>query len=76
MVKQVFSKLSMVFSISINRSNRETGLLIAVNYFSISMNRSNGETGLIKAINDFHFQLTEVIVKQVFSKLSMVFPFQ
>ena len=40
------------------------------------MIRNNGETGLLKAVNDFPFQLTEVMVKQVFSKLSMIFPFQ
>ena len=54
-------------SLSINRSNGETGLLISVNDFSLSINRSNGETGLLKAVNDFPFQLTEVMVKQVFS---------
>ena len=50
-----------------NRSNGETGLLISVNDFSLSINRSNGETGLLKAVNDFPIQLTEVMVKQVFS---------
>ena len=64
-----------MISLSINRSNGETGLLKAVNDFSISINRSNGETGLLEAVNDFFYQLTEVMVKQVFSKLSMIFPF-
>ena len=58
-----------------NKSNGETGLLISVNDFSLSINRSDGETCLLKAVNDFSLQLTEVIVKQVFSKLSMIFPF-
>ena len=58
-----------------NRSNGETGLLISVNDFSLSINRSDGETCLLKAVNDFSLQLTEVMVKQVFSKLSMIFPF-
>ena len=58
-----------------NRSNGETGLLISVNDFSLSINRSDGETCLLKAVNDFSLQLTEVMVKQVFSKLSMILPF-
>ena len=58
-----------------NKSNGETGLLISVNDFSLSINRSDGETCLLKAVNDFSLQLTEVMVKQVFSKLSMIFPF-
>ena len=58
-----------------NKSNGETGLLISVNDFSLSINRSDGETCLLKAVNDFSLQLTEVMVKQVISKLSMIFPF-
>ena len=58
-----------------NRSNRETGLLKAVNDFPFQLIEVMVKQVFSYLSMIFPFQLTEVMVKQVFSKLSMIFPF-